>query len=119
MAMGAVETGGRRRLLYWLLLIVLISIFAVFLSREIVIFWLNLSEFGELFILPIYFGLLGGLVLATLALFRVDFKNRRSIAWWSIRLIITWIRSGGVMENVSPERFGFDSFKLSPLKFLV
>ncbi|MFB0504324.1 MAG: hypothetical protein ACETWE_10860, partial [Candidatus Bathyarchaeia archaeon] len=79
---------------YWLLLIVLVVIiFAVFLSREIMFFWLNLSEFGELFIKPIYFGLLGGLVLATLALFRVDLKNRRSVAWWSIRLGIRLIRS--------------------------
>ena len=119
MAMGDVENGGRPRRFYWLLLIVLISVFAIFLSREVVIFWLNLSEFGERFILPIYFGLLGGLVLATLAFFRVDFKNRRSIAWWIIRLIIKLIRSGGIIERVSPEQFDFDSFKLSPLKFLV
>jgi len=119
MVTGDGENGGRGRRLYWLLVGVLVIIFAVFLSREIVIFWLNLSEFGELFILPIYFGLLGGLVLATLALFRVDFKNRRSVAWWSIRLIIKLIRSGGIMERVSPEWFEFDNFKLSPLKFLV
>lgn len=119
MAMSDVENGGRRRRLYWLLSIVLIIIFAVFLSREIVIFWLNLSEFGELFIKPIYFGLLGGLILSALVFFRVDFKNRRSIAWWVIRLVIKLIRSGGIMERISPEWFDFDSFKLSPLKFLV
>lgn len=118
--MGNVERGFQIRRLYWLLLTVfVIVVFAVFLSREIVIFWLNLSEFGGLFIKPIYFGLLGGLVLAALALFRVDFKNRRSITWWFIRLIIRFVRSGGVMENVSPVWFDFDSFKLSPLKFLV
>ena len=119
MAMSDVENGGRRRRLYWLLPIVLISIFAVFLSREIVIFWLNFSEFGEVFIKPIYFGLLGGLILSALVFFRVDFKNRRSIAWWVIRLVIKLIRSGGIMERISPEWFDFDSFKLSPLKFLV
>lgn len=118
MAVNTVENGGRRRRLRWLLSLP-IAIFAVFLSREIVIFWMNLGEFGELFILPLYFGLLGGLVLATLALFRVDFKNRRSIAWWFIRLVINWIRSEGIMERASPEWFDFDSFKLSPLKFLV
>lgn len=119
MAVNTVENGGRRSRLRWLLLSLPFIIFAVFLSREIVIFWMNLSEFGELFILPLYFGLLGGLILATLALFRVDFKNRRSIAWWFIRLVINWIRSEGIMERASPEWFDFDSFKLSPLKFLV
>jgi len=120
LAVSAVEKGFRMRPVYWLLLIVLvILIFVIFVGREVVIFWLNLSEFGELFILPIYFGLLGGLVLSALAFFRVDFKNRRSIAWWVIRLIIKSIRSGRIMEGVSPEWFDFDSFRLSPLKFLV
>jgi hypothetical protein len=118
--MGDFERSFQIRRRYWLLLIVLVTVvFAVFLSREIVIFWLNLSEFGGLFIKPIYFGLLGGLVLATLALFRVDFKNRRSITWWFTRLVIRFVRSGGVMENVSPAWFDFDSFRLSPLKFLM
>lgn len=81
MAENTVENGGQRRRLRWLLLSLPFIIFAVFLSREIVIFWMNLSEFGELFILPLYFGLLGGLILATIALFRADFKSRRSIAW--------------------------------------
>ena len=118
--MGDVEKGFRMRRVYWLLLIVLvIAIFVIFVSREVVIFWLNLSEFGDLFIKPIYFGLLGGLVLAALVLFRVDFKNRRSIIWWFIRLVIRLIRSGGIAENASPEWFDFNSFKLSPLKFFV
>lgn len=118
--MSDVEKGFRMRPVYWLLLIVpVIVIFVIFVSREVVIFWLNLSEFGDLFIKPIYFGLLGGLILAALALFRVDFKNRRSITWWFIRLVIRLIRSGGIAENASPAWFDFDSFKLSPLKFFV
>jgi len=118
--MSEVEKGFSMRPVYWLLLIiVVIFIFAVFLSREIVVFWLNLSEFGELFIRPIYFGLLGGLVLATIAFFRVDFRNRRSIVWWSVRLIVRLMRSGRIMEGVSPTWLDFDSFKLSPLRFFV
>ena len=118
--MGDTEKSFRMRRRYWLLLIVLVVIiFVVFLSRETVIFWLNLSEFGDLFIKPVYFGLLGGLLLATLALFRLDVRNRRSIAWWSIRLTIRLIRSGGIVEGISPIWFDFDNFKLSRVKFLV
>ena len=118
--MSDVEKSFQMRRQYWLLLIALVTIiFAVFLSRGIVVFWLNLSEFGDFFIKPIYFGLLGGLVLATLALFRADFKNRRSVAWWSIRLVIRLIRSEGIAENLSPLWFDFESFKLSPSKFFV
>jgi len=118
--MSKVEKSFKMRRVYWLLLILVVAvIFAVFLSREMMVFWLNLSEFGELFIRPIYFGLLGGLVLAAFALFRVDFKNRRSVVWWSINLVIKMIRSGGIAEKVSPVWLDFESFKMSPLKFLV
>lgn len=92
-------------------------IFAAFLSDELVTFWLNLIEFGETFIKPVYFGLLGGLSLSALALFRVDFKGRRSITWWFIRLIVRLIRSGGDLRGASPIWFDFNGFKLSPLRF--
>jgi len=117
--MTGVERSAQRRRLYWLLLIALVVIFAVFLSRETVIFWLNLFEFGELFVKPIYFGLLGGLVLAALALFRVDVRNRKSITWWAVSLVLKLIRSGGAEERISPVWFDFEVFKLSPLKFLI
>ncbi len=113
------EKRVRSRRLYWLLLVVLVIIFAVVFIRETVIFWLNLHEFGELFIKPIYFGLLGGLVLATLTVFRVDFKNRRSIIWWAASLIFKLIRSRGVQEKISPVWFEFESFRLPHLKFLI
>jgi len=118
--MSEVEKSFKMRPVYWMLLILVVAvIFVVFLSREIVVFWLNLSEFGDLFIRPIYFGLLGGLVLAAFALFRVDFKNRRSITWWSINLVIKMIRSRGIAEKVSPVWIDFESFKLPPSKFVV
>jgi len=116
--MSDFEKRVKRRHVYWLVLFVLVIISFLFLSREIVIFWLNFLEFGDFFIKPIFFSLLGGFILATLTLFRVDFKNRRSITWWFNRLILKLMRSKG-MEKVSPVWFDFDGFKLSPLKFLV
>jgi len=102
-----------------LLILVVITVLIVFLGREIIVFWLNLSEFGELFFRPLYFGLLSGLVLASLALFRVDFKNRRSITWWFISLAIKLIRSLSVGETAPPVLPDFEGFKMRPLKFLV
>jgi len=60
--MDNVERGFRIRRLYWLLLIVLvIIIFAVFLSREIVIFGLTFLSLGDsssnLYILVCWAGL--------------------------------------------------------------
>ncbi|MEM2026793.1 MAG: UPF0182 family protein [Candidatus Bathyarchaeia archaeon] len=110
----------RARTLYWIILIVsVILVFSILLSREIVSFWLNLMEFGDLFLKPIYFGLLGGFILALIAFFRIDFKNRRSITWWFINLIAKIIRSGGGLERVSPIWFDFDGFRMPLLKFLL
>jgi uncharacterized protein len=117
--MSEIEKTSNMRRIHWIFIILVIGILTVLLSREIVIFWLNLSEFGDIFFKPIYFGLIGGLVLATIALVRVDFKNRRSIAWWFIRLVNKLMRSGGQVENVSMEWFDFEGFRLSPGKFLV
>ncbi|MEM2500815.1 MAG: UPF0182 family protein [Candidatus Bathyarchaeia archaeon] len=118
--MDAGEGRSRVRTLYWIALIILVTtIFLVLLSREIVSFWLNIMEFGDLFLKPMYFGLLGGLILALIAFFRVDFKNRRSVIWWFINLTVKVIRSGGRMEKISPIWFDFDGFKMSPFKFLL
>jgi len=76
-------------------------------------------EFGELFLKPIYFGLLGGFALAFIALFRVDFKSRRSIIWWLINLLVKTIRSRGSLERISPLWLDFESFKMPLLKFLL
>lgn len=108
----------RTRIIWALLILLVIAIFSVFLSREIVVFWLNLMEFGDLFWKPIYFSMLGGLFLASLALFRVDFKNRRSITWWLLNLIIKIFRLRGDLDRFSPLWLDFDGFRMHPLKFL-
>ncbi|MCX8170391.1 MAG: UPF0182 family protein [Candidatus Bathyarchaeota archaeon] len=108
------------RALYWAILVISVTlVFSVLLSREIVSFWLNFIEFGDLFLKPIYFGLLGGFILALIAFFRIDFKNRRSITWWFINLIAKIIRSRGSLERISPIWFDFDGFKMSLLSFFI
>lgn len=121
---GPVNVTGKRKFRFksinkfvWFLIIALVAISLLFIGRSLVFFWLDLSEFGALFIRPIYFGLLGGLVLAIIALFRVDFKNRRSISWWFIHLLISVLRSGGNAERTLMDRFDFADYKLSIFKF--
>jgi hypothetical protein len=107
------------RRIFWVLLIVIVLFLVWAAGSQLIWFWLNIGEFGELFIRPFYFEILGGLVLATIALFRIDFKNRRSITWWAIRLILRLMRSRGEVLNVPPEYLEFKIFKLPPLKFLL
>ncbi|MDP6641336.1 MAG: UPF0182 family protein, partial [Nitrososphaerales archaeon] len=104
----------------WLIGIV-ISLFLVWAAgAQLIWFWLNLIEFGELFVRPFYFEILGGLILASLALFRVDFKNRRSITWWLTRLVLRVLKSSRTeILTIPPEYLEFTYFKLTKGKFLL
>jgi len=102
--------------------IVLFIVVAVFLiwaiGGQIVWFWLNVREFGELFIRPFYFEFLGGVILSTIAFVRVDFKNRRSLTWWFIRLFLRATRSRGDVLTIPPEYLDFSYFRLSRTNFI-
>ncbi len=102
------------------IVIAIIVIFAVFIlwsiSSQLVWFSLNMEEFGELFIRPVYYEVIGGAILAILAFVRIDFLNRRSLTWWFIQLIINLFKGYG---GISPARIDFKSFKLSPAKFTI
>jgi hypothetical protein len=107
-----------RRHLRWAIvaIIALVAIWIV-IGQTIIWFWLNITEFGDIFIRRIYFEILGGLILATIALFRIDFVNRRSLTWWVAGLFLRLTRQGGMIEEIEPEYFNFKAFKLSPIKF--
>jgi len=107
------------RRIFWILF-VLITLFLIYaVGGQTLWVWLNVIEFGDLFVRPFYFEFLGGLILGTIALVRVDFKNRRSIVWWSIRLVLRLLRSQGNLMSVPPEDLDFNSFKLPKVKFLI
>ncbi|MEM2210224.1 MAG: UPF0182 family protein [Nitrososphaerales archaeon] len=101
----------------WILIIIITLFVLIIVGKEVLWFWLNIVEFGELYILPIYFMLISGIILSAIALFRVDFKNRRSIFWWAVRLILRAIKEQGIVENIPPDYFDFKSFKLPLIKF--
>ena len=109
--------GPSGRLLRILLLGIFVLIIASVVWGQLLEFWINITEFGDLFIRPFYFELYGGLILATLALFRFDFKNRRSIFWWLIPFVIRLFREKGFVESVPPEYLDFRSFKMGVGQF--
>lgn len=103
----------------WSILIVA-SIFLIWIAGgQLIWFWLNFEEFGELFVRPFLYEILGGLILASLAMVRVDFKNRRSITWWFIRLGIRILRTKEEVMTVPPEYLEFTYFKLPKVKFFL
>ncbi|MEM4374972.1 MAG: UPF0182 family protein, partial [Nitrososphaerota archaeon] len=76
--------------------------------------WLNIQEFGELYIRPFYFSLVGGLLLSFIALFRLDLISRKSLTIWLIRTLLVVFRGGGFY----PRQFDFNRFRLSIPTFL-
>ena len=114
--------GAPRRYSRWivLLLIGIVFLFVIWaVGGQFIWFWLNVIEFGDLFIRPIYFEILGGLVLATIALVRLDFKNRRSLTWWLIRLGLSFVRKRRMPEAIPSSYTDFKSFKLTPVNFIL
>lgn len=97
-------------------LIIVLVVWAV--EDEIIWFTLNIMEFGDLYIRPIYFSILGGLILAPIVFFRVDFKHRRSITWWALRLAVRVIRERGAREAVPPNYLDFKVFRMPKFNFM-
>lgn len=90
-----------------------IVLFLVSLSQILQVI-LNLWEFGDLFIKPYYYSLIGGSILSFIAFFRLDFRGRNSITFWAIRTFysIFWER------YIRARELDFSSYKLSITRFL-
>lgn len=109
--------------LRWIIIIAAL-LFAFWISSSaFVTVWLNLKEFGELFIRPIYFWLYGGMILSFIALVRFDIINRRSLVFWAIRLLKNLFKSRATMEegaiSLPQNDLSFGTVKLSWSRFIV
>ena len=79
---------------------------------------MNMSEFGDQFTKPLYYSMLSALVLSAIALFNVDFKNRSSITWYAIHVMITFLNRT-VHDPVSKNISSFRDHKLSVPHFFI
>lgn len=90
----------------------------VLTSNQAVVMYMNSQEFGTLFTKPLYFSLLSAVVLASIALIRVNIKNRSSISWYGLNLALTFFKQGGnysVVQNIP----NFKEYKLSVPNFII
>ncbi|MCX8192290.1 MAG: UPF0182 family protein [Nitrososphaeria archaeon] len=96
-----------------ILAFIMIALLVVSVSQILQIM-LNFWEFGDLFIKPYYYSLIGGLILSFIAFFRLDFKNRNSITFWFLKLFISifWER------YTRPKDLDFSSYRLTLSRFL-
>ncbi len=90
----------------------------VLTSNQAVIMYMNSQEFGTLFTKPLYFSLLSAVVLASITLIRVNVKNRSSISWYALNVILTFFKRGNnysVTETIP----SFKDYKLNIPNFII
>lgn len=105
--------------LRWLVALIPVILFGFLLvgSRSIN-FWLNFQEFDDLYIKPLYFGLIGGSILSLITLFRVDFRSRTSLTWGFLRVMFRGRR--GEFEHLETSTLGGEEiFRLGALNFVL
>ena len=105
----------RRRPVRALLLVVValaIAFAGVYQSVQLA---LNFWEFGDLFVRPFYYSLLGGLLLSFIAFFRFDFIGRRSLTFWILRLVFKFYKRTGYVET---RDIDFSAYRMGVGRFL-
>ena len=66
-------------------------VFFALAGNQAVILSMNVTEFAETFTKPLTFSLIGGIVLAGIALIRVNVAKRSSIFWFFITTVINFM----------------------------
>ena len=98
---------------------VLIAIIAFALvGGQAVLLFMNVEEFADLFITPLYFALVSSIILSVIALIRVNIVKRHSILWYSLSTAIGFINrnpTSAVTETIT----SFHDYKLSVPHFVI
>ncbi len=87
-----------------------VAIFGIVSNQSVNIF-LNANEFRDLFTKPIYYAILSGLVLSSVALIRVDIRKRESMVWWIFSIGISFLKREAFEQSKVSTKYR--DFKLS------
>ena len=98
-----------------IIVVIGVAIFAM-VGNQAVILSMNFTEFGEQFSKPLYYTLVSTIILAAIALVRVNVAGRSSIFWYIVNTTIGHIGKGG-QQPVSASILRFKEYKLSPVQF--
>lgn len=83
-------------------------------SNQMVNLYLNTAEFGDVYGKTLYYSIVSGLVLAAIALVRVNAINRHSIVWYGFHLIISYLRRS---DFEAPKAMRYSDFHMRPVSF--
>ena len=97
--------------------IIIIATFVV-VGHQGIIMLMNYEEFADLFTTPLYFSLISGLILAVIALVRVNVVRRASIGWYVLQTLLGFISRQGTNESAQTIPL-FGDFKISGIQFAI
>jgi len=100
-----------------IVVIIGIVIFAM-VGNQAVILSMNFTEFGDQFSKPLYYTLVSTIILAAIALVRVNVSGRSSIFWYVIKTVIGFIGNSG-QQPISNNISSFKEYKLSYPQFVI
>ena len=100
-------------------IVVLIGIIAFALvGGQAVILFMNVEEFADLFITPLYFALISAIILSAISLVRVNIVKRHSILWYSLFTMIGFLNRNPT-SAISESIVSFHDHKLSVPHFVI
>ncbi|MEW6044554.1 MAG: UPF0182 family protein [Thermoproteota archaeon] len=111
------QPGAGRFIRLGIIAIIGIIVLAI-VGNQGVILSMNMTEFGDQFTKPLHYSIVSALVLSAIALLNVDIKNRSSIVWYSIHVIITFLNRA-THDPVSKNIPSFRDYKLSVPQFVI
>ncbi len=87
-------------------------------GNQAVILSMNFTEFGDQFTKPLYYTLVSTIILAGIALIRVNIVGRSSIFWYAISTGIGFLGSGS-QQPITNAISNFRDYKLSSAQFVI
>jgi hypothetical protein len=90
----------------------------IMVGNQGVILSMNMTEFGSQFTKPLQYSIVSAVVLSAIALVSVDIKNRSSIVWYSIHVMVTFLNRS-THDPVAKNIPSFRDYKLSVPQFAI
>ena len=80
---------------------------------------MNVSEFDEKFIKPLFYSVASAAILAAIALVRVNVAGRSSLFWYGMSTAISFLARGASREPVANIITSYRNYKLGPSQFVI
>jgi hypothetical protein len=90
----------------------------VIVGNQGIIISMNITEFGEQFTKPLFYGIVSSVVLSAIALFRINIIKRSSIFWYCLHTAISFLNRGAT-EPVTKNITSYKDYKLSVPNFVI